>query len=383
MNASSGINSANWTDDLHWSFGHMDALFPNEPIPAGGEVSGLRQEPREFLDLAVSDARGRTVGEILATTDTDGWLVLHGDRILSEGYFGDAQPTDRHLLMSVSKSIVATLTGMLIDDGILALEDTVGKIIPELANAGYGGATVRDLLDMRSGVRFSEEYLEYDSEVRMLDEVAGWAPLREGGPATLKELLAGLVTQREHGAAFEYRSSETDMLGWLLEEVSGRSFAELASERLWSRIGAEREALLLLDRAGTGLFDGGICATVRDLARFGALIRDGGITLGGERLLSAAWIDDLFAGAPDSASRYAESASGHPNSGGMYHNMFWFLDERRDVACGLGIHGQMLYINRSNQVVGVKTSSWPLPVDETKGAATLAMFDAVTAEIAG
>ncbi|MFI7048905.1 serine hydrolase domain-containing protein [Streptosporangium sandarakinum] len=380
MSDSPRITAENWSDDLHWSFQHMDSVFPHDVIaddPTRRQV--LAEAPQQLgaIPVALSD-RTSSVEEILAETDTDGWMVLHHDRIIAEGYFGGMGPHSRHLLMSVSKSIVSAVVGVLVAQGKLDLTRTVADYIPELADAGYGSASIRDLLDMRSGIRFSEEYLDYDSEVRLLDEVAGWAPLRPGGPTTLKELLASLVQQREHGSQFEYRSSETDMLGWVGEAVSGQKFAKLASEVLWTRLGTRRDALLLLDREGTGLFDGGICATIGDLALFGAMIRDRGRTLTGELILNPEWVDDIFTGSPDSAEVYAASDPSRANSGGMYRSKFWFLDGRRDVACCLGIHGQMIYINRASGLVGVKTSAWPLPLDPEKADATLAMFDAIS-----
>ncbi|MGW4042228.1 serine hydrolase domain-containing protein [Streptomyces sp. NPDC004721] len=380
MSNSPRITAENWTEDLHWSFRHMDTIFPHDVIaddPARGQV--LSAAPRELgaIPVPLLD-RMSSVEEVLAETDTDGWMVMHDNRIIAEGYFRGMGPHSRHLLMSVSKSIVSIVAGVLVARGKLDVTRTVADYIPELADAGYGSASIRDLLDMRSGVRFSEEYLDYDSEVRLLDEVAGWAPLRPGGPTTLKELLASLVQQRKHGTAFEYRSSETDMLGWVCEAVSGQKFTDLASDVLWTRLGTRRDALLLLDREGTGLFDGGICATVGDLALFGAMIRDGGRALNGEQIVSPEWIKDIFTGAPDSAEVYAASDPARANSGGMYRSKFWFLDHRRDVACCLGIHGQMIYINRSARLVGVKTSGWPLPLDPAKADATLAMFNAIS-----
>lgn len=377
------ITAENWGDDLHWSFRHMDALFPFDLIydrPGTAHRFSRATEDLGGIEVELSD-RTATVDEVLQETDTDGWMFLHEDAIVAEGYFGGAGPHDRHLLMSVSKSIVSTVTGILADQGRLKLDETVSHYIPELEGKGYGDATVRDLLDMRSGIKFSEEYLEYDSEVRLLDEVAGWAPLREGGPTTLKELLAQLEKKREHGTAFEYRSSDTDMLGWVCEAAGGAPFAALASELLWQPMGASRDALLVLDRAGMGLFDGGICATVGDLALFGALVRDNGVALNGASIVTPDWINDIFAGAEDSQAFYEASDPTRKGSGGMYRSKFWFLDERRDRACCLGIHGQMVYINRTARTVGVKTSAWPLPLDAAKGQAALAMFDALSEHV--
>lgn len=384
------IDAGNWqeAENLRWSFQHMDELFPSAVIRAGGaaassaEPSDVAPGARRLkeLQLSLPDGSERTVAGILESTSTDAWLVMHGREVLAEEYFGGMEAGTRHLLMSVSKSLVSSVVGVLVAQGKIDTARPVEYYIPELAGSGYRGATVRHLLDMRSGIRFSEEYLDPSSEVRQLDEAVGWAPPR-GGAATLKEFLPTLEQAREHGGHFEYRSCETDVLGWLCEAASGRPFAELASEMLWSRLGARHDAFITVDPAGTGMFDGGICATLGDLALFGAMIRDGGVSLAGERVLDASWVDDIFAGGPDSAEAFAAGKESAGMPGGRYRSQFWFLSDDPDTAYCLGIHGQMVYINRRSGVVGVKFSSTALPVDPLAGPAAAAMFDAISAAL--
>lgn len=201
---------------------------------------------------------------------------------------------------------------------------------------------------------------------------------RNGGAGTLKEFLLTLEQVRAHGSHFEYRSCETDVLGWLCEAASGKPFAELASEVLWSRMGARHDAFISVDAAGTGMFDGGICATLRDMALFGAMIRDGGVSLNNERILEADWVEDIFTGGPDSAAAFAAGNHAESMPGGKYRSQFWFLSDDPDTAYCLGIHGQMVYINRKSGVVGVKFSSTALPVDPVAGPAAAAMFEAIS-----
>jgi len=309
-------------------------------------------------------------------------MLLRRNEILAEEYSGDMDSGTRHLLMSVSKSVVSAVVGVLVGKGAIDVEKTVEHYIPELGNSGYQGARVRDVLDMRSGIKFSEEYLDRGSEVRRLDEAVGWSTPREGGQTTLKSFLATLRQHREHGSYFEYRSCETDVLGWLCEAASGRTFASLASEVLWAPLGARHDAFITVDSAGTGMFDGGICATLGDMALFGAMIRDGGLALDGARILDAAWVEDIFQGGTDSAEAFAAGPYSDTMPGGQYRSQFWFLSEDRDTAFCLGIHGQMVYINPRTGVVGVKFSSQALPVDPFAGPAAAAMFDAISATFA-
>jgi CubicO group peptidase (beta-lactamase class C family) len=383
----SRVTAGNWQEpeSLRWSFLNMDELFPHAPIGAtGSTVTELFESPRDFRGLAVKLPGGavRTVAEILAATNTDAWMVLHGNEVLACEYFGDMVPSTRHLLMSVSKSIVSTVVGALVGQGKIDTYARLDHYIPELAASGYRGATVRDVLDMRSGIKFSEEYLDQASEVRQLDRAVGWAPQSGGDAATLKEFLAGLRQERNHGGHFAYRSCETDVLGWLCEAASGRKFSDLASDVLWSRLGARHDAYIAVDAAGTGMFDGGICATLEDMARFGAMIRDGGVSLSGHRILDSAWVDDIFAGGPDSGAAFAAAKESEVMPGGKYRSQFWFLSDDWDTAYCLGIHGQMVYINRASGVVGVKFSSTALPVDPVAGPAAAAMFKAISDALA-
>ncbi|MFJ6415189.1 serine hydrolase domain-containing protein [Paeniglutamicibacter sp. NPDC091659] len=374
--------AAQWQEPEHlrWSFQHMDELFPSATIGAAGPAAELARHPRDLRTLEVPLPGGvsLSVAEILAETRTDAWAVLHGDRLVTEEYFGEMGAGTRHLLMSVSKSLVSCVVGSLAGSGAIDVATGIEHCIPGLRGTGYEGATVRDLLDMRSGVRFSEEYLDPASEVRQLDRAIGWAPPIQGAPETLKDFLRSLQREREHGGSFAYRSCETDVLGWLCEEAGGKPFADLASELLWSRIGAENDAYLVQDADGTGVFDAGICATLGDLARFGAMVRDGGLSLTGQRVVDRAWADDIFAGGADSREAFAAGDHEEDMPGGMYRSQFWFPSGDRDAAFCLGIHGQMIYINRASGVVGVKLSSTALPVDPFEGPAAEAMFGAIS-----
>ena len=226
------------------------------------------------------------------------------------------------------------------------------------------------------GSDFSEDYLDPLTEVSLLDEAVGWAPHIHDGPDTLKAFLRGLVAERPHGGFFQYRSCETDVLGWICEAATGRRFAEVASDLVWSRLGAEEEASLCVDAVGTGMFDGGIAATLRDLARFGALIRDGGLSMAGERVIDRAWIDDLFEGGSEVTAAVAAGPHADLLPGGSYRSQFWVPAGGNVVLC-VGIHGQLVYVDRAAGMVGVKLSSWPVPTDADRMGQSLDMFAAI------
>jgi CubicO group peptidase (beta-lactamase class C family) len=378
----------NWQTaaQVGWTFCHIAEIFPTAVISRGsGPAAPLQRRIEPVAELPCRDQDGNqsTVGEIMAATNTDGWMVVHGDRILAEQYAETMEPATLHLLMSVSKSIVGILVGALVGEGVLNVEEEVTAYVPELAQSGYRGATVRHLLDMRSGIAFSEDYLDPDAEVRVLEQAVGWAPGRSpDAPRTLRGFLLTLRQGMPHGGAFDYRSCETDILGWVCEVASRRRFPELVSELVWSRLGVDFDANIGVDSEGTGMFDGGISAALCDLARFGVMIAQEGASLSDHQIVPEAWIADSFAGGPDSRQAFAASSNDTRMPGGMYRNQFWFPWPDRQVLLCLGIHGQMVYVDRATGLVAVKLSSWPTPQDSWRLFSTLAAFDAIKAEMA-
>jgi CubicO group peptidase (beta-lactamase class C family) len=378
----------NWqtADQVGWTFCHIAEIFPTALISRGSEAAvPLPRHTTPLTDLGCRDADGEstTVGAIMKATETDAWMVVRDGQLLAEQYAGAMEPDTLHLLMSVSKSIVGILVGALADKGVLNVDEQVTTYVPELERSGYRGATVRHLLDMRSGIAFSEEYLDSDAEVRVLEQAIGWAPRRSPDvPPTLRGFLLTLRQIREHGGPYEYRSCETDVLGWVCEAAAGQRFPELASELVWSRLGADFDANIGIDAEGTGLFDGGISAALCDLARFGVMIARDGTSMTNHQVVSESWIEDCFAGGLDSREAFASTPDDTRMPGGMYRNQFWLPWPDRQVLLCLGIHGQMIYINRASGLVAVKLSSWPTPQDPWKLFSTLAAFEAINAEVA-
>lgn len=371
---------------LEWSMQHIADFLPVHPIARGERVTPMPSVPADLSLLPVAhpwEPRSASFDDVMALTHTDGWIVTRDGAVMGERYFNTMLPATAHLLMSVSKSLTTTTAGILIGDGVLDPDAPVTAYVPALAGSGYEGATVRHLLDMRTGVRFSENYLDADAEVRLLEQAIGWAPRRRDDvPGTLLELLAGLGAEHDHGGRFEYKSCETDALAFVIEGATGAHAAEVMSRRLWQEMGAEFGAHVGIDSVGAGMFDGGVSAALRDLARFGLLYLRDGAALDGRQVLPPAWIADTFTGGPDSRAAFANAPEPTLMPGGMYRNGFWFPYEGSEVMLALGIHGQMIYVNRAAGVVAAKLSSWPAPQDGEKLLWTLRAFDAAARAIA-
>lgn len=382
-----GVTLDNWQTAgfLDWSFQHVDEIVPTARIGRGtGPVADLGVPTTDLgaVEARLYDGTTLTVAQIMDATETDGWVVAQHGRLLTEHYPRGMAPGTRHLLMSVSKSLVGSVAGVLAGQGLLDPARLVTDYVPALEASGYAGATVRHLLDMRSGIRFSEDYLDPAAEVRVLEQAIGWATRTHPGvPATMYDFLLTLQQKGPHGGPFEYRSGETDVLGWVCEAAAGQRMPELMSALLWSRIGAEVDAVIGVDPVGSGMFDGGICASLRDLVRFGHLLGHGGVSLTGEQVLPEWWVEDTATGEADSREAFATSPTATLMPGGMYRNQVWLPYAGSDVLLCLGIHGQMIYVNRPAGVVAAKLSSWPEPQHAWKLFSTLAAFDAITAAL--
>ncbi|MBK0422690.1 serine hydrolase [Leucobacter sp. CSA2] len=367
---------------LQWSMQNISAFLPVHVIPHGPRTTEFGVRPLDLDAMQIPhpwEDRSATLAEVVAQTNTDGWMIVRGGEILGERYFGAMLPQTAHLLMSVSKSLTATTAGLLAASGELELDRLVTDYVPGLVGSGYDGATVRNLVDMRTGVHFSEEYLNESAEVRLLEEAIGWAPKRHPEvPDTLLGFLATLHADGPHGGAFDYKSCETDALGFVIGGATGRHAADIMSERLWQPMGAEFDANVGIDSVGAGMFDGGCSAALRDLARFGSLFVSGGKALDGTQVIPEWLVEDTFAGGPDSRAAFANAVEPTLMPGGMYRNGFWFPGESGDVMLALGIHGQMIYMNRVTGVVGVKLSSWPTPQNAEKLFWTVRAFETIS-----
>jgi CubicO group peptidase (beta-lactamase class C family) len=382
-----GISLSNWLSApySHWAFQHVDDFVPTAVISRGtGPVAPLpaANAPIAQIPVTGSDGAATTVGAVMTSTATDGWAIAHCGSMVAEEYFNGLETQTRHLLFSVSKSLVAAVVGALHGAGAIELDAHVTKYVPALADCGYAGATVRHLLDMRSGIAFSDDYLHPTAEIHLLDEAVGWAP-RSGPdvPRTQRDFLLTLRQKSVHGGPFEYRSCETDVLGWICEVAGGQRMPKLMSELLWSRIGAQGDATIGVDSVGTGFFDGGISACLTDMIRFGTLFLHDGVSLTGQQVVPAAWIADTLNGGPDSRQAFAASSGNNHMPGGMYRNQVWFPYPGNNVVLCQGMCGQMIYVNRTAEVVGAKLSTQPDTGDPQMLLDTLRAFDAVASEL--
>ena len=391
------VTARNWQDPPfnRWAFWHVGEILPTYRVPRGDgpvrdlppSVAAVDRAGLLAVPVTRADRSPGTVGEVLTDTFTDAYLVLQDGGLVTEWYDPEGAPDRPHALMSVSKSVVGCVAAVLIDRGQLDPDREIAGYLPELAASGYAGALVRHVYDMRSGVRFLEEYANPRSDIRRLDEWIGWQP-GGGEPRGLYRFLATLQSEAPHGERFLYRSADSDVLGWVCERAAGRPMATLISELIWAPMGAEHDATLLHDGVGSAVHDGGLSATARDVARFGQMLLDGGLVPDGaggtRRVVPARWLRRAWAVDSDARTAFAASPAEWAFPGGWYRHQFWFRPgDHGDVLLGLGIHGQMLHVSRRTNTVCVKFSTWPEAQNPAYLEDTLRAFDAAGGFLAG
>lgn len=381
------VTLANWPEPPfnRWSFRHIRELIPTARIARGdGPVRRLPKAERDLSGIRFrAGGREMTVEGMLERSFTDGFLVLHRGAIVTERYLNGMTPETPHLLMSVSKSVVATIAGVLAGRELLDPSSLVTELVPELAGTSFEGATVQHLLDMRTGTRFDETYDDPNADVRAYEQVYLWRP-RSGRrlPADALSYFATLGNDGEHGGPFRYRSILTDVLASVIERAGGARLPDLIARELWGPMGAEFDADITVDAHGNPMADGGISATLRDLGRFGQLHLEGG-RVGRRRLVPADWISDTIRGAPDGARAFVEGD--HPPAfprGAHYRNQWWVREPSTPFYNASGINGQHVFVHGPSETVVVKLSTWPVALSlgfrREIVAAVLAIADALS-----
>ncbi|MEO1613479.1 MAG: serine hydrolase, partial [Pseudomonadota bacterium] len=302
-----------------------------------------------------------TVAEWLDRNYTDGFLALMDGNVIHESYWNGMDRRTVHLAQSVSKSITSTACASLIADGLLDPAAPITEPLPELAKTAYAGATLQQVMDMASGVRFDEsDYANRASDIGKMDVAAGWKPIPDGMEdagwfdCVWDQIVSLKTKEAEHGARFEYRSIETDVMAHAMERVTGQRLPQIVSERLWAPLGAEEDACFTVDGAGYALSCGGFNASLRDFARFAlAYLNDGQVE--GRQVIPKAWVDDVRGGDHGHFNDYGRAY--FPN--GRYRNQFWIEDRDRMGHLCLGVFGQFVYVSPERNMAFVLFSTWP------------------------
>lgn len=363
-----------------WSVANFRQLMPTVNVSRGlTPAVPLKARQRNDIDALTFVPLGReqpiTWAQSLQENYTDGIVILHRGELVYERYFGVLKPEGQHGAMSVTKTFVGTLAALLVAEGTLDPGRKVADYVPELAQSAFGSATVRQLMDMTTAIRFSEDYADPKAEVWA--HAAAGNPLPKPadyqGPRTYYEFLATVQQAGQHGEAFHYRTANSDALGWVLARVSGRSVAQLLSERIWQKLGAEQDAYMSVDSIGTPFAGGGLNLGLRDLARFGEMLRNQG-RYNAQQILPESVVADIRRGG--STADFAQA--GYTQlPGWSYRNMWWVTHNPHGAFMARGVHGQALYVDPVAEMVIARFASHPVAGNTAIDPTSLPAYEAV------
>jgi CubicO group peptidase (beta-lactamase class C family) len=371
----SQVTMGNYRDHpmSRWAFRNAGAPLNLVVIPRQGAIQTLpgplRPElgEREFTDL---HGRKLTFDALFEANYADGVVVVQGSRLLHEQYFHDFNAHAQHIWFSMTKSLASTAFGVLVAEGKVDLQASPVKYIPELKGSGFERVTIQQVLDHTSAIDFKENYTDPESDFFRFYAPAlnmAWLPgAADAQPGDAEiygvhDFLVQFVKPDPKllpGAAFDYNSSNADLLGWLVARISGQSFQDFVQQHIWAKLGVEHDAFIAVDRAYMPVVTGGMNTTLRDAARFGMMIRDRG-QFKGEQVIPEDWVDATLEIDDALRANMAANAKYSDDPWVAYHNMWWVLDDQLGEYCAVGIHGQVIYINRSADTVMVWFSSQP------------------------
>lgn len=365
---------------MRWSVCHFQQLMPTKSV-GRALFSSVPLEKEELNDIdsltfvPLGATEPMTWQQSLAANFTDGIVVLHHGKIVYEKFSGCLTPTNRHAAMSLTKSFVGLLGEMLVAENKLEEDRLVQDYIPELAKSAFGDATVRQVLDMTTGLDYSEDYADPNAEV--WQHAAAGNPLPKPsdytGPRTYFEFLQTVQKQGEHGRSFGYKTVNTDVLGWLISRVTGQPITEVLSPKIWSKIGAELDAYFTVDSIGTPFAGGGLNAGLRDMARFGQMILDGG-RVANQQVVPEAVIRKIRRG----GDRQAFADAGYSLlEGWSYRSMWWITHNEHGAFMARGVHGQSLYIDPQADMIIARFASHPIAGNAANDPTTLPAYQAL------
>ena len=347
---------------LRWTVCHIRELMPTTDVSRGiGAPSKLSYALDKNIDaitfMPTNSKRPMTWKQSLDANYTDGIMVMHHGKVVYERQNGCLNELGNHAAMSMTKSMTGLLAEILVTEGKLDDKALVASIIPELKNSGFGDATVRQVMDMTTALDYSEDYADPNADIWKYSEAASPLPKPKDykGPNGYFEYLQTVKKNGEHGEAFNYRTINSDALGWIISRTTGKAVNELLSERIWQKIGAEQSAYMTVDAKGTPFAGGGISAGLHDMARIGSLMLNKG-EINGERLFPAAVVDNIEAG----GDKNAFAKAGYKQlTNGSYKSMWWLFNNPTPIYAARGVHGQTIYVDPAADMVIVRFASYP------------------------
>jgi CubicO group peptidase (beta-lactamase class C family) len=335
------------------SHSHMDAVFEGRIVRKAGTPSRLLRASAEPPIRWQFQGLDLTLDDYLARNPATGLIIARDETIFVERYQYGRTDRDRFTSWSMAKTVTAMLIGIAIGEGrIRSVDDLAAAYVPALAGSEYGRTSLRHLLQMSSGVRFSEEYSGQDDVTKLVLDT--YIQVGQGGAAAVTRFNERAAPS---GTKFSYSSAETQVLGLVLRSATGRPGAEYLQEKIWEPIGAEADATWLIDKTGQESTYCCINAVLRDYARLGLLLAHEG-NWRGRQIIAAAWIKDATTVREDQSHLRPGVAT--PFFGYGYQT--WIFPGERRMFAFLGVRDQPIYVDPQSRLVLVHTAVCKLSV---------------------
>ena len=337
------------TEKLFENFRSLYKQYPSAGLNHTDQIYQLPNDYRELPESYAYEGQTKKVKEWIKRTDTTGIIVIKDGKVVFENYYNGNDILTHAIVFSVSKSFVSFLIGVALEEGkIESLQDPVDKYATILKGSGYEGVSIKNVLQMSSGIQFTEDYDDLKSDIVRL--AAAFAV------GSLDEFITSLKNEKTPGSYNRYVSADTQVLSMVLKGATDKSLTDYMQTKLWSKLGAENDAEWVTDRDGTELALGGLNATIRDLAKFGILYLNKGQNFKGEQLVSSDWVKasvtpdapHLMPGRDNPASEWILG----------YGYQWWIPEYPEGDYSAIGIYGQFIYVHPAHNVVIAKTSAY-------------------------
>ncbi|WP_439185447.1 serine hydrolase domain-containing protein [Carboxylicivirga taeanensis] len=366
---------------LRYSVCHMRQFLPTTEVKAAqAKHYQLKAKTKKGIDsltfVPLGSQEPMTWEASLYKNYTDGIIILHKGKVIYERYFGALTPNGVHAAMSVSKTLTGTLGAMLVAEGVLDENKPAVFYVPELKGSGFSDATIREILDMTTAIQFSEDYANPKAEIWLFGKAGNPFPKEAGyaGPNNYFDYLKTVQKDGQHGQVFAYKTVNTDVMGWIISRVTGKSIPVLLSERIWQPLGTRYDGYYQVDGAGIAFAGGGFSGNLRDLALFGEMIRNRGY-FNGQQVLPASVVDNIMRGGERSA--FDQSLYHKQHKGWSYRDMWWVTHNRNGAFAARGVHGQTIYIDPAAEMVIVRFASHPVAGNAANDPYSLPAYQAI------
>lgn len=334
-------------DKIVYNFLNMDKIFPTREIKASKNPKPLKRNTKTLPETFFFEGEEKNLQECLDYFWSDGMIVLHKNEMVYENYWLGNNENKRHISWSVAKSFISALVGIAYEEGLIdSLDDPVTKYLNDFKETGYDGVTIKDILQMSSGVLFNEDYADYDSDINRFGRAVATG-------TSMRDFSKTLTREREPGTYMHYVSINTQVLGFLLQEVTNKSISQYLYDKIWNPLGMEDSAYFILDDVKDEFALGGLNATLRDYAKFGLLYLQNGLW-NDNQIISKQWIEDSHS--TDGIHLVPGERETSSNPWG-YGYQWWVPGFPDTDYTASGVYNQYIYIDPLSEIVIAKTSS--------------------------